>query len=454
LDDALDLRELTTEGIVNRFNKTIGPDVGGLPMELADEKLKILSESISQGKRLNPVLARRVLNKILWLFGPPEGFVAENPDAGKVVATMEQAGPSLAQVVERQVAELVVQLIEQPGIRITGAEEAARQIADRAQRALSTYQSMAQSLSAESCESLKKILATIANMEKSMITLRRNQQSHELMNLFRDFPRQLYQGMLAKWLQQIYRGVLSSVPEYLRNVQSCRERLNESMQILAEKIDREPDHDPVRGPGLDMFPNGATTLNAAAKTLIERLNADDMLDFDRCLQEQIATSFGSLSRFCLDAGPRPEQFATIVESVGQAHIERELNKEGCVESLLDRGRDPVALHQIFDDAIDAAHPPLAGPNAEIGCLVTVIGVPPTPAGQQLRHRLESTLSDTAAIITENAITVVINRELQQLRLADLPQMGSIGKTSYEQANANSQTLPHSRFDIDWSQLRR
>jgi hypothetical protein len=246
---------------------------------------------------------------------------------------------------------------------------------------------------------------------------------------------------------------LTSTPEYLRDIQCCRERLIEARRILAAKADREPSHDPSRGPGLDLFPYEANTLEATAQAFLNDVGPEELGSFDRQIQEQIRVTFGSLVTFCLDTGPRPEQFASLLDSSGCAHIESRLTLNDCIESILQVGRKPDALRKLFNQAMEASHPALAGPNAAIESLVTVIGLPATESGHDLRKRLAMEFPDASISFAEHPNSVVINRELQQLPLTDLPHMGPLGKSAYEQALCDPQTPPHSRFDVEWTTPR-
>lgn len=454
LDEAWEFRELSPDGIVNRLHKKVVEVIGGSPTDQADGLLNELATSKEHGHRFDSTAALQALNRIVSLLGSPDDHATGEGQPGRVSAVMDMAGPELSQEVEREVAAVVIKLFEQPGLRMTGAEDAVRQIADRIRQALSTFESLSVTLRAESAESMNKLLAMIPGIDRFALTAkRRDLHVQEVLAVMRDLSRKFYQRQLSNWLQKIYRGVLSGTPEYIREVQYCRERLNQALNLLTNTADGELHRDPVRGPGLDFLPHGTINLAGASHAIVQNLKPADMVAFDAKVQEEIGKHYGTLIAYCLDNGPRPEDFAEMIDATGRAFLEIQLPENDSIATMLAAfENDHEELKEWIEKAIELAHPSLVGPNAAIENLVTVIGVPATPSGKRLQSQIESLTSKQAVVFAESVDTVIVNREFQHLQIRDLPQLGSIGCEAYRNAIQVGQISPHSRFDITWPQV--
>lgn len=452
VDAAWEAQQLSADGMVQRVHDTICRMLGAVPADLIEQDFCALLASSAKGETLSASDVLLVVQKMTRMLGSPGGFHSEQNGPSEVATLLEQEAGNIIQEVEQSVADVVVQMMELPGVRISGAEEAIRLIESRVQGSLQTYESLLESLKAEASEIGRSVLPTISSLDRFSLKLKkRDHQIQGMIGSLRELSKKLYQGHVAQTMKQLYRGIFSSIPEYLREVQYCRERLNQAEKILADKV--KQDETIAENAGLNLLPFNATNINECAERVIHEQTVADLIEYDQEVQKEVVQQFESLLGFCLSSGPRPEQLADVLETVGRTFIGQRLPENDSVSTLLRRGADVEELESLFNDAVVAAHPKLAGPEVAIENLVTIIGVPDNPSGQELRTRIEFAKFRTPLHISSHRRDVVIYRELQDLRITDLPHWGAIGKENYQLAINDAQMLPHSRIDVQWQIAR-
>lgn len=441
---------LNPEPLVKRLHDRIVALNRTAPADDIEEWVGELNVVLHRGDRLESRIVYKVVDKIIRLLGPPDGYSAEDGLPGHLQEIVDAAGSDVAQEVEQQVARCIMEYLERPRRRIVGAEEMVRQIAERSKQVLAAYDSLSDSLRVEGGELFRKLFPMISGLDRFALTAkRRDQHVQEVITLLREFPKRLYQGVLARGLKLLYRGIIGSVPDYLREVHYCRERLNEAERLLELRTDAEPDLEPAFGPGVNLLPDGGHVLDEAARDLVRKLTLAEHLEFDTRVQAAVNERFRSMVGFCLDTGPKPEQMTDLLETAGAEFFGPRLAKTTPVDALLALKERPGQLETLFNEAQRVAHPPLAGPKAAIETMITILGAPTGPAGQKLRNVLDSEVPEFAYLPAETKSEVLIYRELRSLDLSALPQFGPIAREAYRNALVDTQNPPHSRLDISW-----
>jgi hypothetical protein len=442
-------KRMTPDELAQRVHEFLSGKIGGPPTDLVEQEITKLLNAMGQGESLKASDAMAAVQHMIGMVGAPENYALETNSPGRVVEAWDKGQGELIREVERAISEIIVQMVERPGVRLAGAEEAIRWIESEVKKSLTTYEALASSLNVEANEISRKLFQMISHLERFALTHRRREQfSRHLLEQLRELTKKLHQRHLARMLQQIYRGVYSSIPEYLREVQYCRERLLQTEQHLAAADEKDTAMTTAHA-GLNLLPFDAANLQECAERTLEHLLAHGLLEYDQLVQTEIIHHFESLLGFCLNSGPRAEQLAEVLCSAGSVYAAQRVPDNDAVGTLLQRDVESGEFADLVNDAVAAAHPPLAGPTAAVEHLVTIVGVPENQSGQELCTRLEMTKTRSPLHLAAHRHGVVIYRELQNLRITDLPHWKTIGQERYQQAIREQHLLPHSRIDVQW-----
>ena len=76
-----------------------------------------------------------------------------------------------------------------------------------------------------------------------------------------------------------------------------------------------------------------------------------------------------------------------------------------------------------------------------------MAVPSGPEGERFRALVQHALPEVPMAAAASTDDIVFYRERSHFNLTDLPQMGALARTMYEQILASESFGPHSRADI-------
>jgi len=99
---------------------------------------------------------------------------------------------------------------------------------------------------------------------------------------------------------------------------------------------------------------------------------------------------------------------------------------------------------------EKAAPALTAGRAAAAQELCVLAAPPGDGGERLRELARQALLDVEWQPAASADDVVLYREVANLALADLEQLGPQGRDAYRQMNATEHFTLHSRIDVDFS----
>src|SRR5207248_1928958 len=126
---------------------------------------------------------------------------------------------------ERNLAALSVYFLEQTQYRLAGAEEALAQIEDRLKRTVDGMIGVRQTLAREVLEAYARLFSLIGGLGSGAI--RRGAALNEVVETLRAYARKRLRLLVLDNALPIYRGLLNSAPELVREVGFCRARLTE-----------------------------------------------------------------------------------------------------------------------------------------------------------------------------------------------------------------------------------
>jgi serine/threonine protein kinase len=434
---------LSAERLADRLNDLVTSQLGRPPLEQIERLIKQLEQA--EAASVTSEMALDTFDRICLLLGTPDGRFVE----GRVLPLLEKVRPDLSAECDKLLAEIATGTVERPGMRIVGAEETARQIGEKAKQAQASYESLAESLAKEVSDPAKTVLKMMLSLDLPQITGRKRATVVQgIVKVLRSYSKKQYQAMLAAALRDVYRGLIGSIPEYLQDMNLCRERPTEAIKELDRRIGSQLDLDVALGPGRSLLPGGDKSPSVFARHCAVELTDKELLEMDAAVHKQIDERFQGLVNFCIGNGPKPEHMVDALESTGTEFFLNRLTKADPSELLMAYDYD-----DLMSSAMRDCRPPLAPADSSTEALVTIVAAPATDAGRKLVEAASEASPGAAVIGCVSKSEVVVYRELPQMRLQDLPHFGPVAREAYQKALAEGLVLPHSRLDIVWEAVK-
>jgi hypothetical protein len=390
------------------------------------------------------------LDRILKLVGQPE-FEGKSNVLGSLGQLMEQTLKSVSSEAERKLAEMGATVFETPGYRLPAAEELVRQLTIRIRVVLDSVEPQVPPQQKECADLYLKILAQIGSMESMSRGSRRAGIARETLGNIRLFGQKRLEFLIGRALVNVYRAVVNYGPDYLRDVQMCRERLSDVRAQLAEARYSQ-DKQGYLGPCKVVLPVGCTSIEEAAERLVGNFAGEDLLELDARTQAQIRKQFTSLGSCCIDKTDQSKGIADLIFEQARLYLDDRLGNWNAAAVFFESIEQEEAAQSDVMQAYDEAMPELLGnrnrPESQM-CLLTV---PNDEYGQRFAQLAEETLNDTRLIVGAGTDDIVFHREQLYLSPADLPQLGPTAREAFVQVTHHDQSAPHTRSDVNWIQV--
>jgi hypothetical protein len=450
LDEQWEARQLRPEQVIDRVHDACQAVLGQVPDAKFDAVVAPLLERYTLGSPPDAWSVCKVLDEIMDMVGRPSAVDKGSSPPGPVLRAIGDAAQALSAEYEQKLAELAVYFIELPQYRLAGAEEAIRQLNARLRQVLDTYEGLYKALNRESAESFARLMQLIGTLEGQTTGGRRPAIVGEVLEMLRAYPKKRYQAMIAEFVLSIYRSMLNTAPEYLREVNFCRQRLDSALAEIEGAITTDAGRGTAVGPGRELFPGGGESLDEAAHRLVQTLPPEDLLDLDNRVQQQVRRQFQALVSYCLESqgqtGPLVDLIGQQAEEFMAARLEGATAAEVFFQHFTD---DPQGAVRALARAYDEAEPELAVPPAP-DAAIDVLAVPAGPEGDCLRVKAREAVPRVDLRPADSIDEVVFYREVCGLSLTDLPQLGPQARDAY-QSMLDGDQPPHARFDVKWQQ---
>lgn len=407
----------------------------------------LLDPKTGQPGRFDALTACESLDLILRLVGKPD--VDKDTAPGTLSDALQATVPSLIADAEVKLAEMAVYFIEQPQYRFPGAEEAIRQIIAKLRGTIETLEQTHRGLDEELRADYARIFQLIGILQTSSRVSPTLFQ--EIVQLLQKYPRKRYQFVQLASILSVYRGLMGNAPEYLREVNFCRLRIQELAQSFLE-ADKAEQVEVVRGPGQYVLPPGCHTSAEAAEEFLDELTPAEIDLYDNNVQSQIRRQFRALVNICIETKDHGPALRTILYEQAEQFLNSRLERANPAEVFFRYRPDLQAAAREIAQAYDEACPDLLGPRARAEAQVFVLGVPPDEFGQEFRQMTREVLPDVDLVVAESQDAIVFYREQRHLPLSDLPQFSVFAREAYEEALRNPSeeaVTPHSRMDVHW-----
>jgi serine/threonine protein kinase len=395
---------------------------------------------------LDPALVIEALDRLEQLVGRPDGNVVTRRPA-VLADALPGAVESVVTHCEKHLAHLAIRLIEQPEFRLAGAEEAIRQVTAKLERQLQHYETMCQELTDRAEHAFARIYALLENLQATG-GKRPAAEAAELVEMLRAFPKCYYQSLVLRHVMASYTTLRTHLADQMREVEFCRTRLGDLLNAFADA----PGGSRTEGdgvPGRHLLPMGCRSLDEAVQQTLARMTTDDVLELDQKVQAMIQQQFTALVHVCMTSSNLLRNLEGAMQREAEPFAEQRLLETNLVTMYLEShpGEEEALLD--LASAFEAAAPRLTVGGECAPAEVQILGVPPAPGEDRLRALARKALPDAGLASAGSADDIVFYREVPNLALSDLEQLGPAGRQAYRQMAAAENFTPHSRTDQEW-----
>jgi hypothetical protein len=397
--------------------------------------------------QFSPEEVSAALAQIEELVGRPN----DEPGAdapGSLTALLRDAAEKLTREWGQKLAELPVRLIEEPRFRLAGAEESVRQVVASIEQMLQRHEPLSQDLTARALEAHGRLLALSGLLPGAKV--KALPPGAEVLELLRGYAKARYQSLVMQRVTAAFVSLRGHLSDELREINFCRVRLGELLRLLDEPAEEVPDVPAESRVGRQVFTAGCQTLPEAVEHFLQGVGPDSLLELDVRVEAMLRQQFTALVHVCLT-------HANILKGVEQAMLRTAADFAGeqlppttVAELFREQNPDEERAAGEVADFFEKATPKLTPDKMTPAQEVAVLAMPPGEGGERLRELARQALPDVDWQPAASADDVVLYREVANLALADLEQLGPQGRDAYRQMNAAEHFTPHSRIDVDFS----
>ncbi len=437
-------RSLEVPEVIERLNQTVKDAVREDPEVVFDAILSPLQNRASGVGRVDAQAAVQVLEQILTLVGKPPG---ENDKAGTISIALSELAKKLTTKADKHLATLAVSFIEQPQYRLAGADEALNQISEKLKSSIEVLEGVRETIDGEVRESYARLFQLIGGLSASSglgaIGARKASMTADLIEQLRNYPRKRLRLLILDTALSFFRGLEGNCPEYSRDVQVCRARIEELIAGFESKAIATR-----RAAGYESYllPPGCKRLGEVADECVAAFPAEDILGFEQEIQKEIVTRYKALVNICL----KPEdsnEFFGLLQNRASSFLSQRLETADPAELFFRYKSEDTKIPERMAEAFDGAGPDLTTISGKAPAEATLLAAPATPAGEQFRAFVAEHLPGIEFIPATLSTEIAFFREYPLLPLAGLPQLAAHAKSAFDTQTPNG--TPHCRVDVSW-----
>jgi eukaryotic-like serine/threonine-protein kinase len=338
-------------------------------------------------------------------------------------------------------------LIEQPEFRLAGAEEAVRQLVVHLESELHRYEPLGKELTTRTADALDRIRTIQACLADPAAASRRTSVAlANLAELIGAYSRWRYQSLIQQRLGNVYVSLRGRLSDQLREINFCRARLSE----LIARLD-DPGQAIMAGDngalGQDIYPAGCRTMDEAVQHLLKAVSPEDLQSLDGRMQDLIEQQFKTLAQVCLGSANMLENLHVLMQQTAERFANDRLGGLDIADMYLTHHADEGQVEADLALAFQEAAPALAGQRPSTEGEICFLALPANEAGQRLRTRALPAIACSELGVIEGSEDIACYREVPQLFLSDLEQLGPLALAAYRQMVAVEHFTPHTRTDI-------
>ncbi|HEX3152156.1 MAG TPA: tubulin-like doman-containing protein [Gemmataceae bacterium] len=424
------------------LDRDVERKLGKAPESLIDAALQALAEP-SEAGITGFQRACKALGSLMEIIGRPGAQESENPN--EVGRYLGAAVRELAAHGDSKLSTVIVSLVEQPGLRIAGAEDAVRLLRNRVADELA-WADRAATVAEEHA------LAEFMPLHQQLLAAQVERGSKS-MRATADYPTQLrqwatkrLQALRARACASLYRVWLGNLPEYLRDLASIRNRFE---GLVAQLDSDRPVFNVDRGVCRAIFPDGASCVNEAASKIVRGLAAEDIRSFENEVQAKIRHQFRGLSAVCSRSRDTGSAFLTLLLEQATLFIDSRTPKLTASQMLTSQAADPEAIRGQIAELLATSHP--GGMNSGQATVAdqVILATPADDTHNRITDLAQNLCSGTNFQAASSQNDMVL---YQECRVADLSKMPLLAAETVNADLRFKTSNSHARTDVRWHDL--
>src|SRR5262249_8485392 len=230
-----DRLELGGEQFMACLEKACEATLGQPPQAVLAQALEPLAHTPAEDQDAFISTLGRVLNQIEQTVGRPDESVGNH--IGLFSEPLARAADALVADRGGKLSKYIVQLIERPGLRLAGAEEAVRRLITTIEEVLQHYEELSNELTKRVADSHARIGPLMASIQAGSPSNRRTISAamNGLIELMRVFSQWRYQELLVQQVAKAYVSLRGNLSDELREINYCRTRLGELLRSFEKQ---------------------------------------------------------------------------------------------------------------------------------------------------------------------------------------------------------------------------
>ena len=422
------------------LDKHLADALRAAPATVIEQILRPLTDPVATDKS-EMVRARTVFTRFLDLIGRPGHAEDDNPyQLDRVLAAkVKEVGTQ----VDSRLAGSVVSLVEQPGLRLAGADQAVELVRERLRQELDLADDEAAVREQRAYAVYAPLVQLLAPGPSQSGPAK---SAAELAGLIREWAVARIEGLLARACTNVFRALLGNVPESVRELTSIRAQL----EAFQAKLDGDPPAIPSSSGGLlqAVFPRNAKSTAEAAGQILADLRPDDLREFENALQARIRHEFRGIGAVCARPSERGPAFLAAVVDQACKFLDGRTPGLNASQVLAYETRTPDALWKKMGELVSNAAPAPVGTERSATPALTVFGSPADDAAGPLAEAVRA-LAPSADFRTVTTADDIILYQETPVSLAALPHMANDSGPVPDPAGRRSLSN-HSRTDVTWT----
>ncbi|HEV3144264.1 MAG TPA: tubulin-like doman-containing protein [Gemmataceae bacterium] len=406
-------------------------------------------QASSEERGLGIAEACSALDAIVQLVG---GAKADAADAqpSQLGAYLQRCAPDLQAELQGNLKELAGCLMDLPGYRLPGAEEALRQLLSSLRQALAVSEASLAKLQTEVAEICTPLLAQINALDSVQRQSRKIAASREIVQRLYEFSQKRLETLLAKTLVTLYQRLTLFLPDYLGELNHHRQPLEDVHERIRHiSVRKERGH---VGPGKTIQPKNGKSLEDVVDGFVSQLTAGDLLELDRRIQTEVQQQFRTLMNFFSEKGDQTKSMVSLLLGQSRQFLEPRLHQAySTLDVLKDWSCDSSAQRETVE-AFNRAVPELVEAGVQPENELRLLAVPDGEAGRAFAQFAHEALGNAGLQIVPGTGEIVFHREVQQISPEQLPQMGASARAAFLHITNSDQAPPHTRGDVNWPTL--
>lgn len=430
---------LTRAGLQKSLESHLKKALGGALSERIEHALGPLTDTTGPDLDVMPRI-RAAFRQLVEIFGKP-GSSEREPRSAVGNALTFRVGELTTQA-DAKLTTLALTMVEQPELRLFGAEESLAELKIRLTE--EHKQVMQEAVTFEEGDRALfepiNVQVTPASRDAGFRIASWTYSSAEAVAILRRWAIVRIDAQISRATASIYSTLLSNIPDHVREIGSIRTQLDAFLKQLDEAPPTEVASD---GICRILFHEDINTTNDAASRLLAKLPAEDLRQFEHQLQGRLRHECRGIMNICSRPKDQGAQFLALLQETAMQFLDSRMPAHSIgriLSTALATSSKPEVRAREF---LAAANPAGFGNLSKIE---TYLAVPDD--GSDLKRRLHELCRGENIRDAGSTDDVVIWRVCRGISAQSLSYLTS-GATFGTEGDISQPRSAYSRIDVPW-----